>query len=162
MRFVVDGVTWAAVPVRNGVAQFQTSALALTPPWPQNSPHTVVAVYDGDSTFAGSTSAAVEHVVDAGAIANLHSPVGTVDLLNRQMVKGWASDRDTPGGPVEVQVVVDGRYVGSTVANEWRFGHPLHGFTFMLPTLRPGKHLVLVFAVDTWSGQPRLLLRKVV
>jgi hypothetical protein len=168
VRFVVDGVTWAAAPVRNGVAQFQTSAMSVTT-WPPNlRHHTVVAVYDGDATFAGSSSQHVEHVVSGRTLPSLHQPAGWVDALNVQVVKGWAVDLDSPRGTVEVMVQVDGRYVGSAVASEprpdllRRYGSAGHGFTFTMPTLLPGRHVVKAFAVDAQSGQLRLLLTKTV
>jgi hypothetical protein len=162
VRFVVDGVTLASVPVKDGVAQWQTSSLSETLWPPERRYHTVMAVYDGDGRLAGSSSERVTHTVSGPPRANFHVPTGGVGLLNRSVATGWALDADTAARPVEVQVVVDGRYVGSAVANGWRLGHPGHGFTFVMPTLGTGRHVVRVFGVDTRTGVATLLGARIV
>jgi hypothetical protein len=160
VRFLVDGQLWAVVPLRNGIAQFQTSRLPVTSWLPAKEYHTVVAVYDGNSSLAGSSSQRVTHAVNGPSLANFHPPVGWVDALNRRTIKGWTRDADTPARPVEVQVFVDRKYVGAAVASEWRASLGRHGFTFSMPALSAGKHGVEVFAVDTRTRQRRLILSR--
>src|ERR1700685_4288158 len=46
--------------------------------------------------------------------------LGHIDLVDRQVVRGWAADTDRPYGPLEVAVCVDGRLRGLARADKAR------------------------------------------
>jgi hypothetical protein len=78
-------------------------------------------------------------------------------------------DEARPARPVEVQLYVDGRFVGATTANlprpdvlrAGRAADELHGFSFQPPTLPPGEHEARVYALHTGSDETRRTLHQI-
>jgi hypothetical protein len=64
--------------------------------------------------------------------------LGHIDLVDRDMVRGWAADTDRPYGTLEVAVFVDGRLVGLARADQARddlkdpatLGSGVHGIAY--------------------------------
>jgi hypothetical protein len=106
----------------------------------------------GDSGFSNIASATT-------GIA----PTGSFRDVNATEIAGWAFDDNTPGAAVTVQIDVDGAQVGTATASGDRpdllpvVGSADHGFTYTLPALSVGLHLVDVYALDTTTAAPTLL-----
>jgi len=62
VTFWVDGAGVASPPLSSGIATYSTSSLSA-------GPHSIYAVYSGDSTYGGSTSSPVSQTVSAAATA---------------------------------------------------------------------------------------------
>src|ERR1051325_2893380 len=83
-----------------------------------------------------------------------------------QSIAGWVVDDADPWRRVEVQLFVDGKFVGTTVAksarpdvvaagwakDEW------HGYEFVLNDLSPGTHEARVYALHGSGGRYTLQL----
>ncbi len=66
--------------------------------------------------------------------------VGHVDRCSEHDVSGWAFLPDTPDKPATVEILVDGRPIGTALADQFRkdlrlagIGSGRHAFTFLLP-----------------------------
>jgi hypothetical protein len=80
--------------------------------------------------------------------------LGHIDLVDRDVVRGWAADTDRPTGAVEVAVIVNGRLVGLARADQARddlrdsatLGSGLHGigYAFDPPLSATQDHEVVV------------------
>jgi len=82
------------------------------------------------------------------------------------IVAGWAVDSANPWSRVKVQLVLDGEFITTQVASgsrpdvaragwsrdEW------HGYTFTLPTLKPGPHEARVYAIHESADRYTLQL----
>jgi hypothetical protein len=150
VSFFVDGSTTAAATVNlsGGKASFKTSSLSAAA-------HTVQAVYNGDTTFAGSPSSTVNQTVAAAdtttALTSSKSPSGlgeTVTFTATVAVKSPGSG--TPTG--SVSFFVDGSTTAAATVN-------LSGgkASFSTSTLSHGPHTVqAVFtsASSNFNGSP--------
>jgi O-antigen biosynthesis protein len=65
---------------------------------------------------------------------------GLLEVANRQTIAGWAADPGTPGGPVELELRVNGQPAGRLCADRFRedlrqagVGEGRHGFQIHLP-----------------------------
>ena len=65
---------------------------------------------------------------------------GYVDALGAGRISGWAQNPAQPEAPVCLDILVDGRLIGQTLANTYRsdlkragFGSGRHSFEFILP-----------------------------
>jgi hypothetical protein len=93
---------------------------------------------------------------------------GAIDVADRTRVAGWASDPESSGGPVEVQLFLDEKLVASKLADERRTdliesgvtSTPYHGFSFDLTAvpLAPGRHTAQVYALRPAAGASKILL----
>jgi hypothetical protein len=86
--------------------------------------------------------------------------------LTRDGISGWVVNNAAPWERVEVELFVDGRFVGRAIANESRpdvvaagwSRDQWHGYTFRLTSLGPGYHEARVYALhDTGSGARKSL-----
>jgi hypothetical protein len=85
---------------------------------------------------------------------------GTVDLADAHQVMGWAVNEAIPDSRVEIQVYIDGQFVGATRADRLRPDVKLaaranderHGFVVDTPPLPPGKHRVQVYGARESAG----------
>jgi hypothetical protein len=92
---------------------------------------------------------------------------GWVDEANARQVHGWAFDSSSPYTRVEVQLYVDGRFVGHRTANlsrpdvkaAGRAADEWIGFVFDVPALDAGEHEARVYAVHESGGGVRRTLQ---
>jgi hypothetical protein len=81
-------------------------------------------------------------------------PYGLLETLDAGVVSGWAYDPDAPARALSVQLYANGKWLGSTPANQPRTDLAVkgvqgdaHGFTFTLPASAAGQ-TVRAYAVD--------------
>jgi hypothetical protein len=94
---------------------------------------------------------------------------GALDEATPQHVYGWAVDEASPAARVEVQLYLDGRFAGATLANlarpdvlaAGRAADELHGFSFDTPALNPGEHEARVYAVYAGRNETRRTLHQI-
>ena len=94
---------------------------------------------------------------------------GAVDVADAQHVAGWAVNQAAPQTRVEVQLYIDGRYVGDAVADRSRpdvkaaaqAADEWHGFGFDTPKLERGEHEARVYAMHESGGGARRTLQLV-
>ncbi len=94
---------------------------------------------------------------------------GWSDVADSVSVAGWAVNESAPGAPVEVQVYIDGRFVGDSLANRprpdvlkaGRSVTELCGFQFETPPLSAGEHEARVYAVQESAGGTRRTLQQI-
>jgi hypothetical protein len=126
----------------NGVATITFTATAGA--------HAFLAAYNGSFNFAAVNSATVARNV---AAAN-RLPTGALLQQGRDAIDGWVYDLDLPGASLVVQLLVDGVYVGSTLAGGDYSGliaDPAtshHGFRFQLPPMHAGTRTLTFIAYD--------------
>lgn len=91
---------------------------------------------------------------------------GVLDRADRQTVSGWVVDEAQPSTRVEVQLFIDERFMGDTVANQFRpdvhearrAEDDWHGFVFQTTALPAGEHEARVYALySSGSGTRRTL-----
>ncbi len=91
---------------------------------------------------------------------------GVLDWADRRTVSGWAVDAGQPGARVEVQLFIDDKFMGDSVAAQFRpdvhESHRAednwHGFIFQTPGLPAGEHEARVYALhSSGSGSRRTL-----
>ena len=91
---------------------------------------------------------------------------GVLDQADRQTVSGWVVDEAQPSTRVEVQLFIDGRFMGDTLANQFRpdvhqarrAEDDWHGFLFQTTSLPAGEHEARVYALySSGSGTRRTL-----
>lgn len=116
--------------------------------------HQIRAVYSGnDTTEAGESPAITQTVLPNAA------PIGRVALDSSGKLTGWAVDMDATTKSLWCDVLVDGKYVRTLRAREFRAaiatklnGSGAHGLTVNLPQLKAGKHIVQLMARDAQTG----------
>jgi hypothetical protein len=94
---------------------------------------------------------------------------GALDEATAQHVYGWALDEAAPARHVEVQLYIDGRFVGTTTANlprpdvlaAGRAADEPHGFEFKTPPLAAGEHEARVYAVFAGRDESRRTLHQI-
>lgn len=94
---------------------------------------------------------------------------GWNDVADARRVAGWAVNEAVPDKPVEVQVYIDGRFVGDTVANlsrpdvmrAGRSKTELCGFQLETPPLTAGEHEARAFVVHESNGGARRTLQQI-
>jgi hypothetical protein len=87
--------------------------------------------------------------------------------LSGQKIAGWATNNSASGERVTLQLFVDGKFVASGTANEFRpdvreagwAADDWHGFSFGLPALSPGKHVARVYVLHESGGGLRQTLQ---
>jgi hypothetical protein len=91
---------------------------------------------------------------------------GSLDLADTRHVAGWVVNEREPQARVEVQLYIDGRFVGNRAADvarpdvlaAGRATDEGHGFVFDTPPLPAGEHEARVYAVHaSGRGQRRTL-----
>ncbi|MEV0397091.1 fibronectin type III domain-containing protein [Polymorphospora rubra] len=120
---------------------------------------------DGDHTIcltAVNRGAGTNRSLGCKPYSVAHQPFGALDAADRfggnVRIRGWAVDPDEPTAPVEVQILNDGQFVRSVVADANRPGldpryGPAHGFDVTVPaTLVSGPHQICVFAKNRSYG----------
>ena len=99
------------------------------------------------------------------ATTNRHL-TGVLDWADRQTVSGWAVDAGQPSARVEVQLFIDDKFMGDSVAAQFRpdvheshrAEDDWHGFVFKLPPIPPGEHEARAYASHAnGSGARRTL-----
>ena len=91
---------------------------------------------------------------------------GVLDYADNQTVAGWAVDQGQPAARVEVQLYIDGIFVGDQAAAEFRpdlreakrAEDDWHGFVFKLPPIPPGEHEARVYAAHDGGSRRTLQL----
>jgi hypothetical protein len=157
VRFLLDGKFLGIARVRNGVA-------ILRVPMQVAGRHQLTAVYDGNGTYTGSSSAEATVGVRPAPWANSHQPVGKVYVLTAGRVMGWVCDADAPMAAVAVQLVIDGKIRDTQVA--WQsdllgqYAPAEHGFDFSPPVIIGGTHLLQVYFLDPLTGKRHLAISK--
>ena len=94
---------------------------------------------------------------------------GALDEATPQHVYGWAVDDSSPARTVEVQLYIDGQFTAATKADlprpdvlaAGRAEDELHGFSFIMPTLKPGEHEARTFAVYAGKDESRRTLHQI-
>ncbi len=90
---------------------------------------------------------------------------GEVVPSNRT-IGGWAVNDASPWDRIEVQLFIDGKYHAQQVASHSRKDvvnagwakDEWHGYSFQLPTLKPGEHEARIFAMHQSGGGSRYTL----
>lgn len=91
---------------------------------------------------------------------------GVLDQADGQTVTGWVVDQSQPSTRVEVQLFIDEKFVGDTVAYQFRpdvhearrAEDDWHGFVFQTPQLPAGNHEARVYALhSSGAGNRRTL-----
>lgn len=106
--------------------------------------------------------------VDVNTSAYSTPPFGHVDVINTSIISGWAYQNNLGPLPSLVRVDIDGHIGTPFAANLPRtdlqsfLGTADHGFSFAMPTLSYGPHLVQVYAFGTAGQAPALLTSTVV
>lgn len=99
------------------------------------------------------------------ATTNRHL-TGVLDWADGQTVSGWAVDAGQPSVHVEVQLFIDNKFMGDSVAAQFRpdvheshrAEDDWHGFVFQTPPLLAGEHEARVYALhSSGSGSRRTL-----
>lgn len=85
------------------------------------------------------------------------TPIGSVDLLSRTQIAGWAMNADDGPGATTIEITINGSK--STLAADASrgdlagpLGSPYHAFFYTVPTLAPGTSNVMVEAISTSTG----------
>jgi len=94
---------------------------------------------------------------------------GVVDQADKQTIRGWAVNDNDPATRVELQLFIDNRFIGDSVANEYRpdvhdanrAADDWHGFSFKTPPLGVGRHEARVYAVHANNGGARVTLQQI-
>jgi hypothetical protein len=94
---------------------------------------------------------------------------GWNDVADARRLAGWAVNEAAPEKPVEVQVYIDGRFAGDTVANlsrpdvmrAGRSKTELCGFQLETPPLPAGEHEARAFVVHESNGGARRTLQQI-
>jgi len=92
---------------------------------------------------------------------------GVLDRADGQTVTGWVVDEGQPGTRVEVQLFIDEKFVGDTVASQFRpdvhearrAEDDWHGFVFQTPQLSAGNHEARVYALYSSGAGSRQTLQ---
>jgi hypothetical protein len=92
---------------------------------------------------------------------------GVLDKADRQTVSGWVVDESQPSARVEVQLFVDDRFIGDTLANQFRpdvhVAHRAeddwHGYLFQMTPLPAGEHEARVYSVYSGGSRTRQTLQ---
>ena len=89
------------------------------------------------------------------------APTGAVAVFSNATISGWAFNSDDGSLPVNIVITINGNSATlSANQNEslnTTLGSPLHGFSYTVPTLPPGKSTVTVSAVSTTTGTTKVL-----
>ena len=96
-----------------------------------------------------------------------HSLRGVLDQADNTPITGWAVDEANPSARVEVQLFIDDRFAGDSMANQYRpdvhqakrATDDWHGFAFPTPQLSTGDHQACVYAVHTNGAGTRRTLQ---
>jgi subtilisin family serine protease len=105
---------------------------------------------NGYVTTSGRLNVANSLEILMGNIA----PIAHVDIVNSQSVIGWMMDPNLGSAPMYGQLIIDGKFVSTFLANQNRpdllnvVGSTNHGFTVKLPLLAPGPHKIQIVALD--------------
>ncbi|MFN2576814.1 MAG: hypothetical protein ABR607_03880 [Pyrinomonadaceae bacterium] len=92
---------------------------------------------------------------------------GVLDQADDNAITGWAVDQANPWARVEVQLFIDDRFAGDSVANQYRpdvheakrAPDDWHGFRFATPQLSSGDHQASVYAVHANGAGARRTLQ---
>ena len=92
---------------------------------------------------------------------------GALDHADARHVAGWAFNQAEPETHVEVQLYIDGRFVGNRLADvprpdvlaAGRARDERHGFVFDTPPLSAGQHEARVYAVHQSGSEERRTLQ---
>jgi hypothetical protein len=92
---------------------------------------------------------------------------GVLDRADGRTVTGWVVDQAQPSTRVEVQLFIDERFVGDTVADQFRpdvhearrAEDDWHGFVFQTPQLPAGHHEARVYALYSNGAGSRQTLQ---
>jgi hypothetical protein len=148
------------VPVHvyvDGSPLWALSANRSTTAHGQQGYETTVRLADGPHTvctYAINTGLGTTNVqLGCRSITVSMAPVGALESVTadgRQVtISGWASDPDTPSGPVQVHVYVDGW--GIAVLNAAQATHGGHGYSVTLP-LSAGVRSVCTYGINVGAG----------
>ena len=82
-------------------------------------------------------------------------------------ISGWAVNNADPWGHVEVQLFIDGKFVATQVAQQWRpdvlaagwSKDEWHGYNFVVPEVPAGTHEAAVYAVHSSRKGARYTLQ---
>ncbi len=82
---------------------------------------------------------------------------GWTDDADARHVAGWVADQNNKVRKVDVQLFVDGKFVAARTADQPRPDvrekfpaiDAACGFSFEMPALSPGEHVVNVYAIET-------------
>jgi RHS repeat-associated protein len=80
-----------------------------------------------------------------------YEPVGWLDAVNEEYFSGWAKDDDV-AGPIWVQIYVDGAFIHTELADDYREDIGAHAFHWVHPDWGPGTHEVRVYAMGVDPG----------
>jgi len=92
---------------------------------------------------------------------------GWLDRVDGQSVSGWVVDESNASARVEVQLFIDGMFVGDKPAADFRpdvhaanrADDDWHGFVFNTPSLQAGEHEACAYAVHAARGGRRQTLQ---
>jgi len=92
---------------------------------------------------------------------------GVLDQADNTSITGWAVDEANPSVRVEIQLFIDDRFAGDSMADQYRpdvhqakrAPDDCHGFAFTTPQLLNGDHQARVYAVHTNGAGARRTLQ---
>jgi hypothetical protein len=92
---------------------------------------------------------------------------GWLDRADSKSVSGWVVDESNSPARVEVQLFIDGRFIGDKSAADFRpdvhtanrANDDWHGFAFDIPTLQAGEHEARAYAVHAAHSGTRQTLQ---
>ncbi len=157
----LSGTSFAA-PVVSGIAALLKSRFpAATMTQIKNA---ILSSGDPDPNLAGITITGkrVNAFKALQALDVQVAPTGAVQVLNTNVVTGWAFDQNAGATPIQVQVSVDGKLQPAITAGDNDPTAPqaafrTHGFTFSFANLSGGSHAIKVFALDNLTNAPTLI-----
>ncbi|HZT81482.1 MAG TPA: Ig-like domain-containing protein, partial [Gemmataceae bacterium] len=107
VTFVIDGIAQPGVALVNGQAAFTTSALTA-------GSHTIIAYYGGGATFSGSTSAALNQMVNPAATTTALSSSAGSSVYGQAVTFTATVSSAGAGTPVGMVTFLDGTTVLGT------------------------------------------------
>lgn len=88
-------------------------------------------------------------------------------VVQKRSISGWVVNDASPWERVEVQLFIDGKFVATQVAQQWRpdvlaagwSKDEWNGYDFVVPQLAAGKHEARVYAVHSSRSGGRYTLQ---
>ncbi len=162
-----EGLGGILVSATSNGQTFQTTTMSAGGYQLQLAPGTYTETFSGGPLGAPITRQVTvgnsNTEVDINASAYNTPPIGHVDVATTSVISGWAYQNNLGPLPSLVRVDIDGHVGTPFAANLPRadlqnfLGTANHGFSFAMPQLSYGTHLVQVYAFGTAGQAPTLL-----
>ncbi len=99
-----------------------------------------------------------ERIISSQQIGTASRPIGSLDVVDNNVLAGWAADLDSPTLPANVRIHVDGRFIRTIQTTSTRsdlatVGPGPYAFQTNTVPLTPGSHTVQLFVDDPDFGR---------